>query len=268
MAARPPHEAQTDSCLYQIDFPGPHDDAQALTDLCAQVLAFIASLSTGYIWHRQPFQLGVSPLSFTAPAGQKQHQWLTGKTDVTDAVDDEWFVVWLLKQVTEKWRDAAVAVEDDDGEFLLIEAADVLPSWVTPQNAAHRVRFDTSTRLRSFAFAAMRVLTQWLVIAQVWIYRGELHLIPLEHKSALPFEEESMSPSFDPEEEGFLDRATALELVRDDNVATRAAREVEEAVWARIAGYVCAVTTPRSSNPTFSCLAAIRARSRNTTTVP
>ncbi|KAJ8296593.1 Protein ecdysoneless [Rhodotorula toruloides] len=209
MAARPPHEAQTDSCLYQIDFPGPHDDAQALTDLCAQVLAFIASLSTGYIWHRQPFQLGVSPLSFTAPAGQKQHQWLTGKTDVTDAVDDEWFVVWLLKQVTEKWRDAAVAVEDDDGEFLLIEAADVLPSWVTPQNAAHRV----------------------------WIYRGELHLIPLEHKSALPFEEESMSPSFDPEEEGFLDRATALELVRDDNVATRAAREVEEAVWARIAGY-------------------------------
>ncbi|BGP29278.1 hypothetical protein JCM10296v2_001016 [Rhodotorula toruloides] len=209
MAARPPHEAQTDSCSYQIDFPGPHDDAHALTDLCAQILAFIASLSTGYIWHKQPFQLGVSPLSFAAPTGQKQHQWLTGKTDVTDAVDDEWFIVWLLKRVTEKWREAAVAVEDEDGEFLLIEAADVLPSWVTPQNAANRV----------------------------WIYRGELHLIPLEHKSVLSFEEQSMNPSFDPEEEGFLDRVTALELVRDEKVETRAAKEVEEAVWARIAGY-------------------------------
>ncbi|BGP22074.1 SGT1 family protein [Rhodotorula toruloides] len=214
MAARPPHEAQTDSCSYQIDFPGPHDDAQVLTDHCAQILSFIASLSKGYIWHKQPFQLGVSPLSFAAPTGKTQHQWLTGKTDVTDAVDDEWFIVWLLKQVTEKWRDAAVAVEDDDGEFLLIEAADVLPSWVTPQNAANRV----------------------------WIYRGELHLIPLEHKSALPFEETSMNPSFDPEEEGFLDRATALELVRDDKMVTRAAKEVEEAVWARTAGYPGKIT--------------------------
>lgn len=148
MAARPPHEAQTDSCSYQIDFPGPHDDAQALTDLCAQILAFVASLSKGYIWHKQPLQLGVSPLSFAAPTGQKQHQWLTGKTDVTDAVDDEWFVVWLLRQVTEKWRDAAVAIEDDDGEFLLIEAADVLPSWVTPQNAANRVRLEQAFALQ------------------------------------------------------------------------------------------------------------------------
>lgn len=31
------------------------------------------------------------------------------------------------------------SVYDADGEFLLIEAADVLPDWVTPENATNRV---------------------------------------------------------------------------------------------------------------------------------
>ena len=32
------------------------------------------------------------------------------------------------------------SVSDSDGEFLLIEAADYLPSWVTPNNSENRVR--------------------------------------------------------------------------------------------------------------------------------
>jgi hypothetical protein len=137
MATRAPHEAQTDSCTYEIDLPAPHDSVAALSDVCAQVLAFISSLSRDYIWHKQQFQLGLSP---EQPA--QQHRWLTGTTDVTDAVDDEWFIVWLLRRVTNEWHDAAVQIEDDDGEFLLIEAADALPNWVTPQNAANRVRYS------------------------------------------------------------------------------------------------------------------------------
>jgi hypothetical protein len=31
------------------------------------------------------------------------------------------------------------SVYDADGEFLLIEAADELPSWVKPENVEHRV---------------------------------------------------------------------------------------------------------------------------------
>jgi len=54
-------------------------------------------------------------------------------------MDHVWLIVYLLKEITKKWTDAVVGVEDDDGEFLLIEAADVLPNWVTPQNAANRV---------------------------------------------------------------------------------------------------------------------------------
>jgi hypothetical protein len=32
------------------------------------------------------------------------------------------------------------SVFDSDGEFLLIEAAEYLPAWVTPSNAENRVR--------------------------------------------------------------------------------------------------------------------------------
>lgn len=137
MASRAPHEAQTDTCTYEIDLPATQSSPAALADTCAEILAFAGSLASDYIWHKQPFQLAVSPAPATRD--KAQHRYLTGRTDVTDAVDDEWFIVWLLRQVTLKWTDAAVQIEDDDGEFLLIEAADELPTWVTPQNAANRV---------------------------------------------------------------------------------------------------------------------------------
>jgi hypothetical protein len=35
------------------------------------------------------------------------------------------------------------SVYDADGQFLLIEAADALPSWITPENVENRVRSVT-----------------------------------------------------------------------------------------------------------------------------
>jgi hypothetical protein len=37
------------------------------------------------------------------------------------------------------------SVRDSDGEFLLIEAADSLPSWVTPSVVENRVRTSSSS---------------------------------------------------------------------------------------------------------------------------
>ncbi|GAA6008559.1 hypothetical protein JCM11491_003348 [Sporobolomyces phaffii] len=203
--------SNTDTCAYQIDFPAPFDQAGPLRDLSTEVLAFVDAVSSNYLWHKQSFNLSLTSINFAAPINQAQHQSLHGKTDVTDAVDDEWFIVSLLRQVSLKWDQAVIGIEDDDGEFLLIEAADVLPNWVTPQNAANRL----------------------------WIHQGHLHLVPLEHKSDLPFAqgESTMNPSFDPDEDGFIDRNTAVTLVRDPAVDTRASKEVEDTVWARIDGY-------------------------------
>ena len=71
---------------------------------------------------------------------------------------------------------------------------------------------------------------------QVWIHRGRLHLVGIEHLSELPFEKQGGSASFEPEEEGFLDRLTAISLVRDPAVDTLAPKELEDIVFARIDG--------------------------------
>ena len=71
---------------------------------------------------------------------------------------------------------------------------------------------------------------------QVWIYQEKLHLVPIEHTSALPFSTDSPSTA-DPSNEGFLDRVQALNLVRDPAVATLAPQALQDLVWARINGY-------------------------------
>ena len=42
------------------------------------------------------------------------------------------------------------SVRDSDGEFMLIEAADDLPSWVTPSVVENRVRTVLKSCLRGF----------------------------------------------------------------------------------------------------------------------
>ncbi|MBW0473819.1 hypothetical protein O181_013534 [Austropuccinia psidii MF-1] len=76
---------------------------------------------------------------------------LNGSLHYGDSVQDEWFLVWCLYEISKKFG-CLIQVFDNDGEFLLIEAADHLPKWVTPDLAKGRV----------------------------WILSGSLHLIPLE----------------------------------------------------------------------------------------
>jgi hypothetical protein len=64
---------------------------------------------------------------------------LHGSSCVGDNIEDEWFIVWILLQITAKFRNTTAAVSDSDGEFLLIEASDVIPSWLKPETAVNRV---------------------------------------------------------------------------------------------------------------------------------
>ena len=64
---------------------------------------------------------------------------LVGQTRFGDCIDDEWFIVFLLRELTRKF-DVAVSATDNDGEFLLIESAMVLPAWIDPDNSENRVR--------------------------------------------------------------------------------------------------------------------------------
>jgi hypothetical protein len=107
-------------------------------------------------WHCEPFSLSLwdpadvatrcnhgwvsADTSATANLGHfitEPHLW--GRVNVGESLDDEWFAVGLLLQVSVEQRDASVTVTNGDGELLLIEAAYAIPSWFTPECASNSV---------------------------------------------------------------------------------------------------------------------------------
>ncbi|PVG02291.1 hypothetical protein CPB86DRAFT_823118 [Serendipita vermifera] len=132
----------SDDTLQCLIFPMQDEEPSILL---TNILTYVNKILPGHIWHRDSFQLTLST---------DEEKGLECTMRVGDSVDDEWLVVYLLWQVT-KTFDVAVSVYDADGQFLLIEAAESLPSWVTPENVENRV----------------------------WIYNGHLYLIPLSYTS-------------------------------------------------------------------------------------
>jgi hypothetical protein len=64
---------------------------------------------------------------------------LNGRTNYGDSVEDEWLIVYILLEISKKNADLWIRVFDTDGEFLLIEAANVLPKWLKPEISENRV---------------------------------------------------------------------------------------------------------------------------------
>ena len=116
-----------------------------------------------YIWHREPPSISVvrpprSPGASTSPSWTEQPPYIqfhlrTGG----ECIEDEWFATHLLLRASTQFAQhrLCISVEDEDGQFLLIEAADHLPDWIAPEAVTNRV----------------------------WIFDGHLHLIPPYHKS-------------------------------------------------------------------------------------
>lgn len=65
--------------------------------------------------------------------------YLNGITNYGDSVEDEWLVVYILKELSSRFPTLWIKVVDSDGEFLLIEAANALPRWLNPEIADNRV---------------------------------------------------------------------------------------------------------------------------------
>ncbi|KAK0611147.1 SGT1 protein-domain-containing protein [Immersiella caudata] len=108
------------------------------------------ALTKDYIWQREPFKLETKI--------QGGLSYLHGITNYGDNVEDEWLVVYLLRGLTKSFPELWIRVCDSDGEFLLIEAAKVLPKWLSPENDSNRV----------------------------WIHNGKLRIIPLQSVAGSP----------------------------------------------------------------------------------
>ncbi|KAL9127929.1 MAG: hypothetical protein Q9217_003286 [Psora testacea] len=117
-------------------------------DRLRQVQNAVSSLTKpllkDFIWQREAF--GVR-LEFEA-----SRSLLRGRTNYGDSIDDEWLIVYILRELSQKFPDIWIRVVDADGQFLLIEAASALPIWLNPEIADFRV----------------------------WINNGKLLIIPLE----------------------------------------------------------------------------------------
>lgn len=83
-----------------------------------------------YIWDREPPAVRIC---------EEDSRLLNVIMRVHDCVDDEWFLTYLLREWSKVHPDVCISVADEDGEFLLIEAADVLPAWVQPDTSENRV---------------------------------------------------------------------------------------------------------------------------------
>ncbi|EJD04343.1 SGT1-domain-containing protein [Fomitiporia mediterranea MF3/22] len=218
---RPPGISE-DTLQYAL-YPSPDNaDKSSVTGLAALIEEYVKELLPDFIWHRDAFELKVVPDDYNSSKNKENEgKWmLEGRVRVGDSVDDEWCVVWLLCEISKKW-DVAVTVFDSDGEFLLIEAAEYLPSWVTPSNSENRV----------------------------WLYRGNLHLIPLSYQSASSTKpdqhrrrttgnESDEGENFaDEDDAGWLSVQDALNALRSSD-PTEAPKEVQNAVWKRISSYL------------------------------
>ncbi|KAL1848300.1 hypothetical protein Daus18300_013669 [Diaporthe australafricana] len=107
-------------------------------------LQLSAQLTGDYIWQRDGFNVEVTT--------DKGLVYLHGITDYGDSVEDEWLIVYILRELTRQFPALWVRVSDSDGEFLLVEAANVLPKWLSPENDPNRP----------------------------WIHGGQLRIIPLD----------------------------------------------------------------------------------------
>ena len=145
-----PHAIAEDTIHYTLYLPPNMSDRTSATSCAASITTFVDSHLPDFIWNRDAFEVKIVP----NPADNSM--WiLEGRMRVGDCVDDEWLTVWLLKQISSKWEvvirllslcshlnipdTIGRSVCDSDGQFLLIEAAEVLPTWVKPTNSENRV---------------------------------------------------------------------------------------------------------------------------------
>ncbi|GES93477.1 protein ecdysoneless homolog [Rhizophagus clarus] len=180
-----------DAVVYSIYFPLPtSDQISFLQENSVLILSDLNQYLNGYIWQKDPFELRIFKNE-----SDPSYPFLHGKTRFGDCIDDEWFIVFLLRQISLKYKETVISVSDSDGEFLLIEAAKQLPSWLDPSNSENRV----------------------------YIYQNELHIIPLPKTPAEIFNIPAGKLSVD----------KAVGLIRNNNINTKVDINIQLAAFGK-----------------------------------
>eukprot|EP01132_Coremiostelium_polycephalum_P003103 gene3103-3881_t len=147
---------------------------QHYIDLINSIDQLLDSYINNYLWQKDPFYLKLyqpttTTTTTTSANNNKIPIHIYGISRYEDSIEDEWFIVFLLVQISIKFPNLSISVKDNDGEFLLIESAKTLPKWIKPN----------------------------LVKNRVFIRNGYLHVIPLPNSptdiDTIPFKMDILS---------------------------------------------------------------------------
>ena len=92
-----------------------------------------------FIWQRESFKLSLER--------EDGRSFLRGRTNYGDSVEDEWLIVYILRELSKQFPEIWIRIADTDGQFLLIEAANVLPRWLNPEIADFRLWLNSGKLL-------------------------------------------------------------------------------------------------------------------------
>ena len=192
-----PRSLPDDSIEYSIYIVDPElqDDEvrKKLSQVKAAATELMQPLLKGFIWQRDGFNL--------AEDRKEGRRRLVGQTNFGDSIDDEWFIVYLLRELSKQFPTAWIRAVDTDGQFLLIEAADVLPVWLNPEVAEFRV----------------------------WINQGKLLVIPMGSARRHTGLDDGTSDNIS------LDQA--LKWIADPNKSLQHSKKVEVQAFSRLQSY-------------------------------
>ena len=91
---RPPAISE-DTVQYRLYPAQQSADKVSVLTLATVLKHYADDLLPGFLWHRDPFELKV--------ASDTDGWILEGTVRVGDCIDDEWCVVWLLREISKKW---------------------------------------------------------------------------------------------------------------------------------------------------------------------
>lgn len=100
-----------DALDYTIHLPPSSSDKETSTSSSTSALALLISdyvqslLVQPWLWNKDSWELkALSELGENGAEGGR----LAGRMRVGDAVDDEWLVVYLLREVSKRWRELII----------------------------------------------------------------------------------------------------------------------------------------------------------------
>jgi hypothetical protein len=124
---------------YRLHLPAPAcRDRVAAEQLLMEASVHAQQIvGADHLWQEDAFCLEL--IEAESVDGREPMQQLRGRVRFGDCIEDEWLVVHVLLELTRRLPGVVVEVTDNDGQFLLIEAALALPPWVKPECSDGRV---------------------------------------------------------------------------------------------------------------------------------